>query len=248
MLPPALDEFQSVWFADFEFGGTPGGLQRPRCVVASEWHSARTIRLWLDTPLPPSCPPYSCDRHSLFVAYYASAELACHLALHWPLPVYVLDLYAEFRCLTNGRELQTGNSLLGALLAHGIDGLDAVEKEEMRQLALRGGPWTDAERAALLDYCASDVVALARLLEALRSRLDVPRALLRGQYMKAVARMETAGVPLDTAMLSRLQHAWPWLQERLIQAIDTRYHVYEGRSFRVATACRRNAGSDTADV
>jgi DNA polymerase I len=233
MLPPALDEFQSVWFADFEFGGTPGGLQRPRCVVASEWHSARTIRLWLDTPLPPSCPPYSCDRHSLFVAYYASAELACHLALHWPLPVYVLDLYAEFRCLTNGRELQTGNSLLGALLAHGIDGLDAVEKEEMRQLALRGGPWTDAERAALLDYCASDVVALARLLEALRSRLDVPRALLRGQYMKAVARMETAGVPLDTAMLSRLQHAWPWLQERLIQAIDTRYHVYEGRSFRM---------------
>ena len=34
----------------------------------------------------------------------------------------------------------------------------------MRQLALRGGPYSDDERAALLVYCEQDVDGLARLL------------------------------------------------------------------------------------
>ena len=42
-------------------------------------------------------PPYPTGPGSLFVAYYASAELGCHLALGWPLPARVLDLYAEFK-------------------------------------------------------------------------------------------------------------------------------------------------------
>jgi hypothetical protein len=34
----------------------------------------------------------------------------------------------------------------------------------MQQLALRGGPFTDEERNALLAYCESDVRALENLL------------------------------------------------------------------------------------
>ena len=37
----------------------------------------------------------------------------------------------------------------------------------MRDLILRGGPWTDDERNAILTYCESDVVGLARLLPAM---------------------------------------------------------------------------------
>ena len=44
--------------------------------------------------------------------------------------------------------------------------IGAVEKEEMRALVLRGGPWSDAERAQIFDYCESDMAALARLLPA----------------------------------------------------------------------------------
>lgn len=60
-------------------------------------------------------PRYALDDGSLFVAYFASAELGCHLALGWPLPAKLLDLYVEFRVLTNGRPLRCGSSLLGAL-------------------------------------------------------------------------------------------------------------------------------------
>ena len=49
----------------------------------------------------------------------------------------------------------------------------------------------------ILDYCESDVDALARLLPAMLPRIDLPRALLRGRYMAAAAAMEYAGMPID---------------------------------------------------
>jgi DNA polymerase-1 len=76
---------------------------------------------------------------------------------------------------------------------------------KMRDLILRGGPWSDAEREAILDYCESDVAALARLLPAMLRKIDLPRALLRGRYMAAVARMEHNGVPIDTTTLGQLK-------------------------------------------
>ena len=50
---------------------------------------------------------------------------------------------------------------------------------------MRGGPWSDDERKAMLDYCQEDVESLARLLPAMLPRIDLPRALLRGRYMAA---------------------------------------------------------------
>jgi hypothetical protein len=91
--------------------------------------------------------------------------MGCHLALGWRLPVYVLDLYVEFRNRTNGLKLPCGSSLLSALAYFGIPGIDTENKEEMRALALRGGPYTDTERADLLAYCESDVDALEKLYE-----------------------------------------------------------------------------------
>ena len=87
----------------------------------------------------------------------------------------------------------------------GLDGIGAVEKDEMRALVLRGGPWSDAERAAIFDYCESDVAALARLLPAMLPKIDLPRALLRGRYMSAAARMERNGVPIDVSTLELLK-------------------------------------------
>jgi len=99
--------------------------------------------------------------------------------------------------MTNGRPTIAGNSLLGAMIHHKLDAIDATEKDEMRLLALRGGHYTEAEKSALLDYCESDVTALEKLLPRMLPQIDLPRALYRGGYMKAVARMETNGIPID---------------------------------------------------
>jgi hypothetical protein len=229
---PLFDQlpFAEIWAVDFEFGAKPGENPEPVCVVAWELRSGRKLRLWRDEF--GAAPPYPTGPNVLFVAYYASAEIGCHLALGWPVPQRVLDLFTEFRTHTNGIPTVSGAGLLGALAHYGLDSIGTVEKDEMRDLILRGGPWSDAERAAILDYCESDVAALARLLPAMLPHIDPPRALLRGRYMVAAARVEHHGVPIDTNTLGHLKRHWSDIQDQLIAEIDTNYGVFEGRTFK----------------
>ena len=121
-----LAPFREVWLADFEFQAPPGERPQPVCLVAFELRSGRQIRLWQDDLRRLQSPPYSVSPDSLFVAYYASAEIGCHLALGWPIPARILDLYPEFRNRTTGLSLPHGSGLLGALAWHGLDAMDAV--------------------------------------------------------------------------------------------------------------------------
>ena len=177
----SVDTFEQVWLLDFEFHAPPGERPLPLCLVAREFQSGRLVRQWLE-PNSPSAAPFAVGERSLFVAYFASAELGCFLSLDWPVPLRILDLYAEFRCLTNGLSVPCGNGLLGALAYYGIDLLGADEKRQMRDLAIRGGLYSADERLSLLDYCQTDVDALAKLLPAMLPAIDLPRALLRGRF------------------------------------------------------------------
>ncbi|HJZ55301.1 MAG TPA: hypothetical protein VKE74_10100, partial [Gemmataceae bacterium] len=109
----AIHCFRELWCVDFEFHAPVGHRPEPLCVVARGLRSGRLVRTWL-TDDPPAVSAYPVGPDVLFVAYYASAELGCHLALGWPMPARVLDLYAEFRNLTNGRPVPHGSGLLGA--------------------------------------------------------------------------------------------------------------------------------------
>ena len=222
--------FREVALVDFEFVAPLGERPEPVCLVAKLLRAGLTIRLWRDQFGP--SPPYPIGVDTLFVAYYASAELGCHRALGWPAPARILDLFVEFRNRTNGVPTPAGAGLLGALTYFGLDGLGAVEKEDMRALVMRGGPWSDAEREQILDYCESDVLALERLLPAMLPRLDLPRALLRGRYMAAAAAMEHNGVPIDVEALGRLREHWTGIQDELIADIDLDFGVYDGRTFK----------------
>src|SRR4051794_5300837 len=97
-----LDPYREVWFVDFEFSAPPGERPIPVCLVARESRTGRTVRLWEDELRARGEPPYPTGPDTLFVAYFASAELTCHLALGWDLPARVLDLYVEFRNALNG--------------------------------------------------------------------------------------------------------------------------------------------------
>jgi DNA polymerase I len=230
-----LSQFPEIWAVDFEFefgrSRDAGELPRPVCLVARELRTGRLIRQWRDEF--GAEPPYPISPETLFVAYYASAELACHLALNWPMPARILDLYVEHRARYNGRPSGLGNGLVGALAARGLDSIGASEKDEMRDLILTGGPWTADEKAAILDYCQSDVDALARLLPVMvHEGIDLPRALLRGRYMAAAACIERLGVPIGGDLLEKLRAHWDLIQERLIAEIDVDFGVFEGRTFK----------------
>src|SRR5262249_19609740 len=87
-------------------------------------------------------------------------------------------------------------------------------------------PYTADEASALLDYCQTDVDGLAQLLPAMLPGIDLPRALLRGRYMAAAARMEWTGVPLDPEALDLLRSHWDKIKARLVAAVDADYGVF----------------------
>jgi hypothetical protein len=204
-------------------------------MVARELRSGRLIRLWQDEL--PGRPPFPVDDQTLFVAYYASAEIGCFLQLGWPVPARILDLYTEFRNETNGLSLPEGSGLLGALAYHHVPGITKGQKDDDRQLVLRGGPWTGAERRRILDYCQTDVDCLAPLLERMLGHIrarpaGLGQALLRGRYMAAAARMERAGVPVDTGLLGVLRAGWDAIKLELVRLVDKDYGVYDGTTFK----------------
>lgn len=220
---------------DFEFrprGGIEGNPVEVICMVALNLGTNQYVRYWADELYATKTPPFQCTDKTVYVAYFASAELSCFEVLGWNAPENVLDLYAEFRNMTNGLYLPDGRSLLGALKYFGIAGIDSDLKDDMRALALRGGPYEATEKAALLDYCQTDVDALHPLLLAMKIHIDFPRALLRGQYNTALAKMESLGSPIDYPTYKGLCHHWEAIKSELIKEVDASYGVYENGSFK----------------
>ena len=189
--------FKSIWLVDFEFRADPGERPWPVCMVANDLQGGRELRLWRDELLAQRRTPFDCGDDDLFVSFYAPAELGCMLELGWNLPTNILDLYVEHRVATNGRPAPFGNSLLGVLTAHCLGHIDPGEKQAMRYLVMNQTSWSAPERKSILNYCASDVAALAALFPAMLPHIALERALLRGRYMAAVARMERTGIPID---------------------------------------------------
>jgi DNA polymerase-1 len=226
-----LSDYREIWLVDFEFLATPGDRPVPVCLVARELRSGRLERAWLWDAEGRRVPPHPTGPDVLVVAYFASAEIGCYLALGWEVPARILDLYAEFRRGRSGLGSPGGFSLLGASATYGLHAIDPAEKESMRELIMGGDPWSGDQQVAILDYCQSDVDALAPLLFAMLDDVDLARALLRGRFMAAVARMEWAGIPIDVETLNRLSRGWEGIQDRLIAEIDADFGVYSGRSF-----------------
>ncbi len=232
----AIDRFpQGIFLIDFEFhpkARREGNPPEPVCLVVREYITGAVWRYWRKDLQVMQEAPFPHGDGALVVAYYASAEMDCFLAIGWPLPTNVLDLYAEFRCRTNGQVLPYGAGLIGALAHLGFPTTEPALKDQMRDLVLRGSPWNIAEQNAILEYCQSDVDAMRPLFGFMYSQIDWPRALLRGRYVKAVAHMQAIGIPIDTEILQDCITYWTDIRSELIAEIDSQYGAFDGETFK----------------
>ena len=94
------------------------------------------------------------------------------------MPARILDLSCEYKAMVNGTRGKGEGpaSLVSVLSRFGLDTIGAQDKRTMVDRILAGGPWDEAERTAILDYCESDVVGLERLLPRMLPRIDLPRS------------------------------------------------------------------------
>jgi hypothetical protein len=230
-----------AWVIDSEYRQPWGERPVPHCIVAYCVITGETIRYWCGGNIWPPCP-FTFDGSEVFVTWAADAEVGCFLQLGWPVPPYILDLFPEFLRMRNGHPREHIKSgLLDALAYFGEPGMGADEKDAMRQLAIRGAPFTPQEEHDLLDYCALDVSATFRLLKRIwfAARLERPKifaqALWRGRYMGAAAVMRAIGVPIDMPLLRRFTDSFlthgPEFAEALIAKLGVPYGCYVGCSF-----------------
>jgi DNA polymerase-1 len=183
-----------------------------------------------------------------------SAELGTHIALGWGQPACCLDPYVEFRHTTNDGRIKSGDRDKGfygignALRYFGADEIDLARKISMRNLIMRGPPFTAQERQDVLDYCQDDVEALARLVPLIVPTIrSLPHALMRTKFMWAIAQQERRGVPIDLPRLEEILGNWDAIRVDLVRALNPEYDVYEivdgvphWRDARFAAYLRRN--------
>ena len=93
---------------------------------------------------------------------------------------------------------------------------------------MKGWPFTAEEREWILEYCASDVDSLLRLLPHILPKIELDVALYHGEFAAVSALMEHNGVPIDMEIFTQLadKHVWRHVRDAMVPAINAKYGVY----------------------
>jgi len=182
---------------------------------------------------------------AIWVAYSVGAEQTAMLRLGITPPSRWLDLmpevaqitmtHPEFRVVRctgdDGDEFFVNPRAIGLLeavrLMCGLP-VDPSAKDEMRDLILRNSQWSEAEFAAILDYCASDVEYLLPLQRAVmefharhRTPWTLEAAIYRGKTTLNINAMlhRSSGFPVDEEWLKAIYaHRRELIQESAREA------------------------------
>jgi DNA polymerase I len=232
-----LRQFEGIWDLDFEFFEDDNRHPVPMCMFARERHTGTEIFLRREQLLTLRQAPFDTGPRSLMVAYAANAELSCFIARGWPFPCNTLDVYVEVSAAINGLDIEglesKRPSLLETCALFGIPAMPAAEKNRMRDLILSGkGKYTEDEWQQIERYNRADVEETSAVVNVIAPSIDLPRALLRGRYMGAVAKMEWVGLPISRYYLNLLIENWEPLQLFYI-ARDDEFGLYDHTSIRL---------------
>jgi hypothetical protein len=159
----------------------------------------------------------------------------CFLSTGWALPENVLDLYCEYRLLTNVArakgEQQPKSSYLAALEHFNIKTwVTPAHKERMRRRCMKGPPFTAEDRQEIPTYCWSDVSP--ELVEAIPDPVwDEALGERGGRLVKACATAYRIGMPADAAKLQTFLRKRTLIIGALIAATGSNFQVYKGISW-----------------
>jgi hypothetical protein len=241
-------------FADSEFSHPEGDRSaRSSCFVAHEEKSRRTIRAvrpGIGCRIPKgvveygSEPPWAHGPNDLFSAFSVGAEMGSYFNEGWPYPANIICTFAEMMTYHNSRLCKAGGdskevpALIGALQYYKLPTIGAEIKKEMRELAIRGPPFTYEELAALIDYCEADMMACRRLFWAMlrRGHIDLMRAPIRGAFMARLARVDWNGIPIDPDKHKLIKEHFPAIAPDLMEEANRHYEkeIFVGKTLRPA--------------
>jgi DNA polymerase family A len=241
-LPGSLDRFGNVYVVDTEYydeAGLPNGRVVPVALQAYEVRSSQWVSVFFEKRSSSYDNPL--DPNALFLTFNASAEWNCFLSLGWALPRNCIDFYIEFKNQVSALKPppqfrqprnpdKWNSSLLAVARWCGVPVRAAMDKRAARDLILRGHPYSAEDREFVLDYCGDDVLDTALICKVMLPRIgNIPQAIFRAHFMRAVAKIQRAGLPVDTASYARLLKHRDALKLQLVsQLAGTPMDIYEG--------------------
>lgn len=204
-----------TYVIDFEFCQVPGGDPRVWCVA---WHCMEDGSRGSEWVTPGMKSPFP-DKYCM-VAHYAIAELRCLSALGWGFPTHVIDTYAESRVVQG--QVAKGMKLLDLAATIGISCMCHEHKDDMRSLAMQEMIPED-RRQELMDYCSDDVETTVRVWRYLEEFVDRDKAHVRGSYLKALAKVECNGIPVDVSLVGKIEKGWTAIKDAIKEEVRLLY-------------------------
>jgi hypothetical protein len=212
-----------IVFVDSEFDAKKGQGSHPGfpiCICAIEINQdGHVIEHRLAAPYP-ARPPWDRGDSYLTVGWALSAEAGSFLHVGWEFPKLVIDLYAEYMTIHNTEMSRAGDgkqpiNLIQACKRYRVVGMDEAFKDDMRALAYSKVDHTSDEIERLQDYCIADNHMVLRLYRAMRPRLDLLRAPIRGAFMMEIERVRWRGIPIDGPLYRRVVQRAPVIVPRM---------------------------------
>jgi DNA polymerase-1 len=229
-LPSSFDRFREIWHVDFEFRFDANHLPVPVAMFAKEHRTGTDVVMRREQLLARPRAPFDTGPDTLVTSYSIVAELSCFRVLRWPMPRHLLCSYFETAAAINGLDIvgleKKRPKLLEACDLFNIPHMSAAHKAHVIDIILNNAGYSEEQWREIADYNRDDVLLTIPLLEALAPMIDLPAALFRGKYAKAVAEMEEFGIPIDTGYLAALQAFWQPLR-RFYIARDDQFGLYD---------------------
>src|SRR5262249_40581621 len=208
-LPSSFDRFREVWEHDFEYRQDANHCPVPVALSAKEQRTGTEISMRREQLLASTRLPFGQGLDTLVTSYSNVAELNCLNMLGYPIPTNLLCTYTETCAAINGLDIdgliEKRPSILEACDLFDIPHMTKEHKAHMRDLILNNTEYTEDQWREIEKYNREDVLEEGAILEAIAPKIDLPAALFRGRYAKAVSPMELRGLPVDVDYLRTLE-------------------------------------------
>jgi hypothetical protein len=230
VLPTSFDRFREIWEHDFEFRADANHCPVPVALFAKEHRTGTTISMDRAQLLASKCAPFDTGPDTLVTSYSIVAELSCFRALHWPMPQNMLCTYFETSAAINGHDIaglmEKRPKLVEACELFGIPHIDAADKARIINTILTKAEYSSEEWREIVAMNRRDVEQEAALFGKIAGTIDLPAALFRGRYAKAVVDMERHGIPIAVDYLAELRDRWQALRMFYIRR-DDEFGLYD---------------------
>ena len=230
------NKFKKIVVVDTEFQSDISNsyCTKALCAVYKDLKTEQTLKIW-DYEENNLAQHHFDFEETLFVCFYATAEVGYFLKQLMGRPPYIFDCWTEYAKLyKNNRDL----SLLAASTAYSYPNpISKEEKEKFRDMCIKQNTWNKKEREEILNYCEGDVLMNEHVFYKVLNDLEnicgndyetlLEQAMARGQTMACYAKVTKNGMSIDIPKLNDFNEYWLLVKNEVIKKLNSELNLWD---------------------